>query len=416
MNALLSMAEHPDYKYHVARQPICDSELNIVAYELLYRSCEHATSAQVADCDMATAEVISTALIDAGLETLAENVALFVNITRNLLLGEEILLLPKDRVVIEVLEDIEPDNEVQQAVKRLRAKGYRIALDDFAYAEPMRPIINMAHIVKVDIRAWDQEALQQQVALLEHYPVQLLAEKVETWEEFELCKQLGFQYFQGYFFAKPQSVKGRSLPAHQLAALEILGVLQQAELQVTQLEGLIRGEPFLYYKLMRLINSAQYALRRQVDTVREAVLCLGLNRLRSIVSLLVMLKMADQVPNLLLDTLLARAKMCELLAQRMRWPGQDLYFSLGIFSLLHLCLGIEPEQLIADLPLSATLRNALLHGEGLPGLALRCVDTFQRGHCCNCGDFSDCLRHSVLARECYWQSIQWSHTVRQGCN
>jgi EAL and modified HD-GYP domain-containing signal transduction protein len=201
---------------YVSRQPIYRTQLDLFGYELLFRDGVR-DRAVIVDGDRATAAVILN-FFELGMERIVGKNRAFINLTRNFILDGHCASLPHDRVVLEVLEDVTADPEVVRALRDLSAQGYTIALDDFIYEDSLRPLVEVADIVKVDVLGVDRDALARQVSALSRFQVRLLAEKVETQEQFEICKDLGFEYFQGFFFCKPKLIHGKQVPTNRLAA------------------------------------------------------------------------------------------------------------------------------------------------------------------------------------------------------
>jgi EAL and modified HD-GYP domain-containing signal transduction protein len=214
----------------VGRQPIYTRKLDVCAYELLFRSNE-TNRAQVVNGNQATSQVILNTFMEIGLDTIVGQKRAFINLTRDFLLQEYSAVFPAKRVVLEVLEDVPVDAALIAAVRRLSAQGYTIALDDFVYHERLRPLVEVADIIKVDVLALDRKTLSEHSTLLRQYNVQLLAEKVETQDAFKFCKALGFDYFQGYFFCKPEIIKGHRVPANRLATLQLLARLRDPDVE-----------------------------------------------------------------------------------------------------------------------------------------------------------------------------------------
>ena len=221
---------------YIGRQPIYDRKLDVYAYELLFRAASD-NSANFTDGDKATSDVIVNTFLEIGLDNIVGNRLAFINLTRAFFVGEHTISLPRDRVVLELLEDIEADEEVINSVKRLSEQGYSIALDDFIYHESLQPLVQLADIVKIDIMAMSRDEIREHVQALRQHPLRLLAEKVETQEEHDYCMELGFDYFQGYFFAQPKVIRGQRLPNNRLAILKLLSRLQDPEITSKQLEA-----------------------------------------------------------------------------------------------------------------------------------------------------------------------------------
>ena len=360
----------------IGRQPIYDRNLNVYAYELLFRSGLD-NSAMFADGDRATSHVINNAFLEFGLEKLVGRHHAFINLTRNFLTGDWQLPFPRDRVVLEVLEDIEPDADVIAAVRELRGSGHTLALDDFIYHDKLRPLIEHADIIKIDLMAVPEGELGTHLDQLRDYPVRLLAEKIETLEQFEHCKDLGFDYFQGYFLSRPQVISGQAVPASGLATVRLLAQLQDPDVTPQELESLISQDLGLSYKLLRYINSAFFALPRKVDSIRQAVVYLGNRTIKTWATLLVFCGVEDR-PTDLMTIAMLRARMCQLLAEKTGESDPEVYFTAGLFSALEALLGMPLDQILNALPLSDVLKTALLQHQGRLGEALHCVLEYEQ--------------------------------------
>jgi EAL and modified HD-GYP domain-containing signal transduction protein len=362
---------------YIGRQPIFDRDLNVFAYELLFRSSTH-NSAGSFDGDQATSQVIVNAFIEIGLDQIVGGARAFINLTRSFVTSNAPLPFPKDRVVLEVLEDIHPDTEVIAGVRNLAAQGYSMALDDFVYDDILKPLIELAQFVKIDLMALSREQLNEHVRLLRSYNVKLLAEKIETQEEFEHCKSLGFDYFQGYFLSKPNIVQGTQLPPNRLAVLQLLPKLQDPDTDTSEIEKLVGQDVALSYKLLRYINSAFFALPKKIDSIRQAVVYLGTQSIKTWVTLLVVAGLGNKPAELVIQAM-QRAKMCELLAQTAKRKNTEAYFTVGLFSLLEALMDTPLEKILEALPFSEDIRNALLKQEGPYGEALACVIAYEKG-------------------------------------
>jgi EAL and modified HD-GYP domain-containing signal transduction protein len=390
----------------VGRQPIYNPQLKVVGYELLFRSYDKGTS-DVIDGDRATSQVILNTFMEIGLERLVEDGLAFINLTRNFLTERHPLPLPQERVVLEILENITVDDELVEAVRGLAGRGYQIALDDVVSPHGLERLLDIVHLVKVDLMGMDREHLEAHTALYKRYRLKLLAEKIETQEEFERCRQLGFDYFQGYFLSKPVVVKGQQIAPSRLAVLRLLARLQAPGVEFSDLEEIIRQDVSLSYKLLRLINSAAYAKPRAIQSIRQALTYLGIRQVQSWISLL-LLSQIDGKPSELLRTAIVRARMGELLAMAIREPNAGPYFTAGLFSALDALLDQPLEEVLASLPLSDELEAALLRYEGQIGNVLNCVLAYEQG------DW-----HTVALpgldpgqiRDRYLEAIAWASTV-----
>ena len=363
----------------VGRQPIYNRKLDVYAYELLFRDAADAAGANVRDGDQATSQVILNTFLDIGAEQVVGSRLAFLNLTRGFIVGEYPLPFSPEQVVLEVLEGIEPDEDVLAGLTALAEQGFTIALDDYFHKDELQPLVELADIIKVDCLGLSADEVARQVDVLARHGVKLLAEKVESIEEFEHFERLGFDYFQGYFLCKPRVVRGRRVPANRLGVLQLLSKLHDPAVQFEDLEDLISQDVALSYKLFRHVNSALYAMPRKIESVRETLVILGMDKVRSIVSL-VLLSGLDDKPHDLFLTSLLRAKMCELLARAAGRPNPDAYFTTGLFSSLDAVMDAPLGSLLEKLPLAPEIRDALLAGDGDLGQALACVQAYERGH------------------------------------
>ncbi|HGX93297.1 MAG TPA: HDOD domain-containing protein [Candidatus Tenderia sp.] len=362
---------------YLARQPIYDSELGVFAYELLYRASEE-NSAPAGAGDQATYSVLVNALTEIGLDELVGPHYAFINLTRGFLVGDNPMPFSGSNVVLEVLEDIPADEAVLAGVRRLAEEGHMIALDDFVYDESLRPLVELCDIVKLDIMALDEAQLREHVETLSQYDLKLLAEKVETQEEFELCKALGFDYYQGYFFCKPNLLKRTRVTGSQLALAQLLAKLSDPDVGMDELDAIVSHDVALSYKLLRYVNSAFFALPAKVACLRQALTYLGIDLVKQWSLVLAMSSIEDK-PHELLTTALVRARLCELIADECGYEGKERYFMVGLFSVLDALLDLPLEEVIASLPLAEEVTTALLQQEGQAGETLQQVIAFERG-------------------------------------
>ena len=389
---------------YIGRQPIYNRKLEVVAYELLYRDDDH-NRARVVDGDAASSQVIINTFLEIGLEDLVGKHQAFINLTRGFLLDKAFMQLPKEQMVLEVLEDIALDAEMLAALKRLSQEGYTIALDDFVFHEAARPALEIADIVKIDVLALSVEAVQEHVALLKKYNLKLLAEKVETHEMLEQCQAWGFDYFQGYFLSRPKIVQGRRMPAMRLTALRTLGVLQNPSLTLASLEEVVAQDVTLSYKLLRYINSAAVSLPRKVDSIHQALVIAGTNCIRMWATLIA-LSNVDDKPHSLMATALTRAKMSELLAKSMGSKDLQTFFTVGLFSTLDALLDQPLDEILEALPLSDEVKDALLQHKGLHGDVLHTVLSYEKNERAEQIQRLDLTLDRI--RDAYLGAIKWA--------
>ncbi|SEI60437.1 EAL and modified HD-GYP domain-containing signal transduction protein [Allopseudospirillum japonicum] len=363
--------------YTVARQPICDRDLRLCAYEILYRNAPLDEYAQIDNPVQATARVCSAAFFQIGLDQLAGALPVFINMTPEWLLSPDLLPRPQHQVVIEILEDIKPTPVLLDSLKVIRKMGYKLALDDFEPTAENMAFVALVDYIKLDVRACSMEELGARVRKFQGLPLKLLAEKVETWQEFEACKALGFHLFQGYFFARPETMGSGQIQENRTALMRILAVLHQAEPDLAELESYILQDPSLYYLILRRINSAYYSLPREVTSIRQALIYLGTDALKLLVSTLV-LSQHSRLSGVLLPLALSRAKMCELIAESLKVPDSESYFTVGLLSLLDALLERPLVDLLESLPLAKPIKQALLEHSGPRGEVLSWVIAYEK--------------------------------------
>ncbi|WP_126452527.1 EAL and HDOD domain-containing protein [Sulfuriflexus mobilis] len=390
---------------YVGRQPIFDQSLNVYGYELLFRS-GHTTTANVIDGNHATSQVIINTFLEIGLEHISNHRYTFINLTRDFLLGDIPLPLQSEKIVLEVLEDVEVDDKLIAAIKQLSAQGFTIALDDFVLNEKNRALLPLADIIKIDLMVLDTETLKRHVTIFKKLDVQLLAEKIETEEEYEMCKELGFDYYQGYYFCKPHVVSGKQLPANRLALLEMIAKLQSPDCDMHELEQIISRDVAISYKLLRIINSSYYSMQSTVDSIKKALLILGLKPLKSWVTV-IGLSMVDDKPPELITISLTRAKMCERLAPALG-INEDAAFTVGLFSMLDVLLDKSLADLVTQLPLDDEVIKALLAREGKLGELLNLVTQYEEGQWQEIDQYTI---DKALIRQGYLDALEWSGSI-----
>jgi c-di-GMP phosphodiesterase len=361
----------------VARQPILDARLGVVGYELLFRT-PGATGADVTQAEQASSQVIVDAIGEIGLDRLAGGRPAHVNVSRELLLAARPLPLPADRVVVELLEDQVVDDELVAVARELVAAGFTLALDDFVYAPALEPLLELAGIVKLDVLSLGRDGTLAQLERLRGRDLTRLAEKVETHDEFAFCRDAGFELFQGYFYARPELVRGRGVPSASVGALGTLAELQRAAGCFDELAEVIGRDVGLSYKLLRYANSAFTGVRRSVGSVREALLLLGAQTVQQWATVLTLAGIGDR-PQELTTTGLLRARTCQRLVSGDEPEVAARAFTTGLFSVLDALLEAPMEDVLTALPLEPAVADALLYGEGAEGAALGAVLAYERG-------------------------------------
>lgn len=389
-----------------ARQPIFDRNRTLWGYELLYRSGPVRT-ASVVDPVAATAHVLASAFSDTDEVDVAGGVPVFVNLPRQLIVSRGVLAFPPDRVAIEVLEDVLPDREVVEALADLKAAGYRIALDDYVADDPRRSLLPFVDIVKVDLAAVEPEALPSTVNALRPSGVALLAEKVEGPEMYATCHDLGFSMFQGFFFARPELVAGRRLDEGRSRLTELLAQLHRPDVDIDGVADSVERHPDFSHKLLRLLNSSVYGLPRVVESIREAVVLLGIRRVTELATVLA-LAANDQKPRELLALGLTRARMCASVADRIGRADPDSFFTVGVLSVLDALVDRPMAELVEPLPLAEDVKIALVDRNGPKGHVLDAAIAYERAEWDRLSGFD--LDPSALT-DSYLNALAWSHRL-----
>lgn len=362
----------------VARQAIVDASKNVVAYELLYRGTETAATANPADAEQATLEVIANAVLEIGLDRLSPDLPVHINYPRELLVKRVAPPVFPQRVVIEVLETVRADDDVIAGITALRAKGHQIALDDFSPAVTDMKLLEHADIVKLDLSQHTPEAFDELAKDLKKRRFRLIAERVETIEAFDRCVALGFDGFQGFFLQHPKTFSARPIPSNQLGALRIVTLLQKEDVEVGDVERLVAHDLGLSYRVLRCINSSYYGFSKKVDSIRQAVMILGFERLRQLCALVALRELGDRPPTVFVDAM-TRARLCEKVGPLRGVRDGSALFIMGLFSTLDVLTGMSMREVLKELPLSEDLEDALLTHQGMMGSVLREVIAYERG-------------------------------------
>jgi c-di-GMP-related signal transduction protein len=344
----------------VARQAILDRRKELYGYELLFRSDPEKNQFDGTEPAFATRQVIANTLFSVGLEGILGGKRGFVNLDRAMLLDDSWLILPKE-IGIEVLETVEPDKPVVDACLRLRALGYTIALDDFVHRPKLDPLIKIAHIIKVDVRATSRVEQQRLVKKYGPQGIKMVAEKVETHEEFAWALDVGFDYFQGFFFTKPVVLRGRQTPSWKLSCLRLLQETQREVIDFDKLGGLIKNDVSFCYKLLRFTNSTLFAHSTEIRTIDRALMALGENGIRRWVALAALSGLAKDKPNELVVQSMLRAQFAERLARLAGFADVHDWFLMGLFSLLDALLDQTIESALGEIKLARHVEEVLLH-------------------------------------------------------
>jgi EAL and modified HD-GYP domain-containing signal transduction protein len=395
----------------VARQPILTADEQVFGYELLFRdSLENYFSAP--DADGAACSTLDSSLL-MGLDTLCNGRYGFMNFTHDVLLRDYALLFPADHTVVEVLETVTPDAAVISACKRLKEAGYLIALDDFDYQDPREPLLDVADIIKVDVRATGPMRCEDIVRRMGG-KLHMLAEKVETREEFAAARKMGFTYFQGYFFRVPEIVSTQDIPANKVNYLRMLQAVQEPDLDLRKIEDLIKSEVSLCYRLLRYLNSAVFSFRNEIRSIRHALTMLGGREIRRWVQLVAALGAAQHKGRETVFNALVRARFCELLGAKVPHGGSDL-FLMGLFSLMDSILQTPMSNVIDKIPIEHAIKDVILGHPSHLRPIYRLMLAQESGEWPDAAELCKLLHLSTEeAADAYWKAVQWTRGVTAG--
>jgi len=397
---------------YVARQPILNSNEQVFGYELLFRDgitdyfCN-------ADADAASRSTLDTSLL-MGLDILCDGRRAFINCTAETLIKDYITLLPPSQVVVEILESVSVDDLVVAACVRLKESGYSIALDDFVLDDPRIQLVEFADVIKVDMKATSHS---DGVALVKRFGsphCRILAEKVETREEFNACKKAGFTYFQGYFFRKPEILHAREIPKNQVNYLRLLQAISHDEIEAKEIEDIIKGEASLCYRLLRYLNSAAFSFVAEIQSVRHGLAILGEREVRRWVRLVATLSAGQNRPSDLVLSALVRARFCELLAPKVPHGESDL-FLMGLLSLMDAILQIPMGVVLEGISLDRETRAVLLGQKSILSPVYQLVLAQETADWPKVSELCAQLRlPESLASTCHWQAMQWAREMTAG--
>ncbi|HSR10751.1 MAG TPA: HDOD domain-containing protein, partial [Thermodesulfobacteriota bacterium] len=347
--------------------------------ELLFRSGLN-NAFQNSDPEQATAKVITDAFSLFNLSGLTEGKRAFINVTRDTLLKEYLYLIPKELIVAEILETIEPDQEVIAACRKLKEAGYLLALDDFVYRDGCQPLVEMADFIKVDFLAAAEDQRRDLFRRFSPSGAQLLAEKVETEEAFSQGLQIGYPYFQGYFFCRPTIFKSKDIPGFKLHYFQVLQEILRPEMDFGRLEKYIKQEVSLSYRLLRYINSAFFGLKNKINSIKQALALLGEKEIKKWLSMLTLANMGKDKPDELAVHTIARARFCESLAPLagLLHRAEDL-FLVGMFSLIDAFLDRPLPEVLEEIPIKDEIRGAILGEENKLTEVYRYAVSYEKG-------------------------------------
>ncbi|HZL52163.1 MAG TPA: HDOD domain-containing protein [Terracidiphilus sp.] len=402
------LPEFADGLRYVARQPILDLRARVHGYELLFRDGQGVGFR--GDGDLATRTMLDNSVIF-GLEKLTGGVTAFVNCTEESLTEALVDVLPPSMTVLEILETIEPTPDLVDACRRLKGAGFRLALDDFTWRPGMEPLVELADYIKVDFILTGADERKKLLQRLSSYAVALVAEKVESYEEYQQARVEGFKLIQGYYFCRPVLLKNRNVPANRLSHIEILRLLHEDSIDLRKLSRLVKRDASLTYRLLRLINSPLCAVRQEVSSVQGALIAVGEEVFRRIATLAITSELNADQPEEVLRMAFVRGRFCELAAGQRALNSTEQYL-LGLLSLLPAMLRLPMEELTPALPLREEIRQALLGAQIPERSLLAWLVSHERGEWATCDAIveADDLDQEQLQR-CYAEVVIWAEAA-----
>ncbi|WP_320005972.1 HDOD domain-containing protein [Maridesulfovibrio sp.] len=366
--------------FFVARQPVFDADKNIWGYELLFRNSGGSNFADVSNEDAATSQIIADGF---GLiqEDIEEGQRLLVNFPRNMLLDGAADFLPPDVCVIEILEHVQPKQDILQVLADLKGDGYTLALDDYIGQEGFEHFVELADIVKVDCLGLDPDKLEDIAQTLGKLNVQLLAEKVEDDAMFNRCRELGFELFQGFFFSQPEIIPGKKISSSNINRMRLLGSISSTDFDVEDITNAINSDVSVSYRLLKFINSPTFGLPNKVNSIQQAIALIGHRKLAGWLRMILLSDMsAGPTGDELAFLSIKRAKFLELLSREMEYCplSAESMFMLGLFSLLDVFLGRSMEELMSELPVDKDIMDGLIDRESKPAVFINVVEALEK--------------------------------------
>lgn len=398
---------------YVARQPIFDENRAVVGYELLFRSGLDNVFKDFSNQNRATSRTLVDSFFLFDVNSLTAGKLAFINFTKTVLLSELATLFPKDLLVVELLESIQPDVHVVAACKRLKQKGYTLALDDFVFRPEFCDLMEYLDIIKVDFVQTRGKERESVVFAMNRPRISFLAEKVESMETFYQAREMGYSFFQGFFFSKPVIVSARDIPSLRTHLLNLLNRIYQPDVDFSEIEAIIKKDVSLAYKLIRFINSAHLSLTHEVQSILHVLNLLGLYELRKWISLVVLSQLSNDKPDELLVSSIIRARFCELTALKLAMTKRSPEFFLtGLFSLIDTFFQRPMEEILAELPLAGDVKRALTRGEGIIGDVLSIACLYERGEWQSIFEITSRigLDEEVLP-ELYYETVHWANSL-----
>lgn len=361
--------------FYAARQPILDVDKKLYAYELLFRDSIDNVFPGI-DGDEATSKIIEASKFNMDISDFTSNKPAFINFTLETLTQGYPEMLTNEEVVVEILETVKPGKKLLALCKDLHSKGYIIALDDYEHQSVWAHFYPFIKIIKIDIQNTSFDEVKHIIEAIQDFPhIELLAEKVESYEEYDQALQLGFKYFQGFFFAKPEMMKTKNLSPSQLAMAELLYETSKPELDLASITSVFERDVSLSYKLLRYANSAIFKRRNEVSTIKQALVLLGSCELKRFLGLMFAVTANPDKPSELIKLAMTRAKFCELVVKDMNSSlDESIAFLTGLLSMIDAILDEDIEVVLSKLPLASAIKDPLITKKGVTAAIIKLLE------------------------------------------
>jgi EAL and modified HD-GYP domain-containing signal transduction protein len=399
---------------YIARQAILDKDKKLFAYELLFRNGEKNCFPDISP-DEATSKILTDSHLDLGLDDISAGKPVFINFHQDTLLYRFPTSLDPKKVVIEVVETVKPTPELVQACKMIKELGYTLALDDHDFDPQWDVLLPYTDIIKVDVVECDEQTLVDNIGKYTNSKIKLIAEKIETLQEFEKFRDLGFDYFQGYFFARPEIVKQKKLPTSKLPLIELIAASSAAEFDLEKVSNIIERDVSLSYKLLRFINNPLVNKSNEISNLRHALNYMGQIEVKKFIALLALANLGDNKPVELLHLSLIRAKFCDLVGQaRSLSNNPPTGFLVGLFSLLDALLDQPMQVIVEKLPIGEDIKGALCGNENELRQFLALIRAFEAGYWGGVANLSEKLSLDLKMTQAFYnESLKWGVAMRQ---
>ena len=392
---------------YLGRRNVFSPELNTIAYEVLYYSNSHGENFVGRNTISAALSIIQSVL-DIGIDSITERKFAYFNLGAQFIVKQKILPFAENVAGIFLsVDESEIDDALIKAIQRLKKLKYKIILDHIQINHVTIALLHEVYGVRIDVADYSRNELRDLLKSLDQFEVKKFATNIDDRNLFEFCKTIGFDSFQGDFFVKPEIVRGKRIPSRRLFVLKMLASLHNPDIDIRDLETIIKQDVSLGYKLMRMVNSAYYGLNNQIESIQHALVMLGINPLRAWLSVILLSELDDQ-PGPLMSTAIIRGKMCELIAEHLPNEDSNSYFVTGLFSILDTLMGIPMEQILESLPMSDGINNALLRKEGSIGAVLEAVIAYEES---NWQEINLPKISIQQIREAYLKSIAWATEI-----